>query len=217
MGGFGGGGGGGSLRQQALALTLYSTLNLFLNFFNKWALGKSGAGFSFPVFYSMFHMLMSLVGSLVLMKVRPPPTGMPSLQQFGVYKWEALTLALCSTVNITCNNASLMIIGLFVNQVIKALAPLLSMIFSRLILKKTYTPPLIASVIVIAIGAGMAVPFKDPSVTVLGVVLVSVATVASSTKPVVGELLINFTDKPKLAPAALVFYDSCFSFVFMLM
>ena len=42
------------------------------------------------------------------------------------------------------------------------------------------------------------------------------ATVASSTKPVVGELLINFTDKPRLAPAALVFYDSCFSFVFML-
>ena len=91
MGGFGGGGGGGTLQQQGLALSLYAVLNLFLNFFNKWALGSSGAGFSFPVFYSMFHMLMSLVGSLVLMKVRPPPTGMPSLQQFGVYKWEALT------------------------------------------------------------------------------------------------------------------------------
>lgn len=91
MGGIGGGGGGGSLQQQGLALSLYAVLNLFLNFFNKWALGSSGAGFSFPVFYSMFHMLMSLVGSLVLMKVRPPPTGMPSLQQFGVYKWEALT------------------------------------------------------------------------------------------------------------------------------
>ena len=109
-----------------------------------------------------------------------------------------------------------MIIGLFVNQVIKALAPLLSMIFSHLILKKTYTKQMIAAVIVIAIGAGMAVPFGDASVTVLGVVLVTVATVASSTKPVVGELLINFTDKPRLAPAALVFYDSCLSFVFML-
>ena len=129
---------------------------------------------------------------------------------------QALTLSLCSTVNITCNNASLMIIGLFVNQVIKALAPLLSMIFSHLILKKTYTKQMIAAVIVIAIGAGMAVPFGDASVTVLGVVLVTVATVASSTKPVVGELLINFTEKPRLAPAALVFYDSCLSFVFML-
>merc|ERR1719486_1399896 len=42
----------------------------------------------------------------------------------------------------------------------------------------------------------MAVPFKDPSVTVLGIVLVGTATLASSLKPVVG--------------------DSCFSFVFML-
>ena len=63
MGGFGGGGGGGTLQQQGLALLLYGSLNLFLNFFNKWALSASGAGFSYPVFYSMFHMLMSLVGS----------------------------------------------------------------------------------------------------------------------------------------------------------
>merc|ERR1719197_1004313 len=33
--------------------------------------------------------------------------------------------------------------------------------------------------------------------------------------PVVGELLMSGGSKPKLAPAALVFYDSCFSFVFM--
>merc|ERR1712216_233408 len=42
------------------------------------------------------------------------------------------------------------------------------------------------------------------------------ATMALSLKPVVGELLMTSSDKPKLAPAALVFYDSCFSFVFML-
>merc|ERR1711988_466084 len=53
-------------------------------------------------------------------------------------------------------------------------------------------------------------------VTVLGVLFVSVATFASSAKPLVGELLMSVSDKPKLAPAALVFYDSCFSAVFML-
>jgi len=57
------------------------------------------------------------------------------------------------------------------------------------------------SVIFIAIGAVAAVPFKDPSVTVVGVVLVSVATMASSLKPVVGELLMTASQKPKLAPA----------------
>ena len=52
-----------------------------------------------------------------------------------------MSLSLCTTVNITCNNASLMIIGLFVNQIIKALAPLLSMIFSAIILKRTCACP----------------------------------------------------------------------------
>ena len=56
---------------------------------------------------------------------------------------------------------------------------------------RRYGPKLIVSVIFIAIGAVAAVPFKDPSVTVLGVVLVCVATLASSLKPVVGELLMT--------------------------
>ena len=143
----------------------------------------------------------------------------------------------------------------FLAQVIKALSPMIVMAMSYFVLQRRYGPKLIASVIFIAIGAVMAVPFKDPSVTVLGVVLVAVATVASSLKPVVGELLMTASDKPKLAPAgagrhahpttrhtpcvnacvqcalathrhltlpspcaraALVFYDSCFSFFFML-
>ena len=45
--------------QIGLAFFVYAVLNLFLNFFNKWALAPSGAGFSLPVFYSTWHMLMS--------------------------------------------------------------------------------------------------------------------------------------------------------------
>jgi len=198
-----------------LSFAIYGTLNLFLNFFNKWAMAPSGAGFSLPVFYSTWHMLMSIIGSLVLMLVKKPESGMVSFAQLKMYKWETLTLAVCTTVNISCNNASLMLIGLFVNQVIKALSPMLVMCMSYFVLKRRYGAMIIVSVIFIAIGAMMAVPFKDPSVTVLGIVLVGTATVASSLKPVVGELLMTSSDKPKLAPAALVFYDSCFSFVFM--
>ena len=202
--------------QVVLSFAIYGTLNLFLNFFNKWAMAPSGAGFGLPVFYSTWHMLMSIIGSLVLMLVKKPDSGMVSLAQFKDYKWETLTLAVCTTVNISCNNASLMLIGLFVNQVIKALSPMIVMGMSYFVLKRRYGPKLIASVIFIAVGAVMAVPFKDPSVTVLGIVLVGTATLASSLKPVVGELLMTSSDKPKLDPAALVFYDSCFSFVFML-
>ena len=202
--------------QVVLSFAIYGTLNLFLNFFNKWAMAPSGAGFGLPVFYSTWHMLMSIIGSLVLMLVKKPESGMVSFAQLKMYKWETLTLAVCTTVNISCNNASLMLIGLFVNQVIKALSPMIVMGMSYFVLKRRYGPKLIASVIFIAVGAVMAVPFKDPSVTVLGIVLVGTATLASSLKPVVGELLMTSSDKPKLDPAALVFYDSCFSFVFML-
>ena len=199
-----------------LSFLIYGTLNLFLNFFNKWAMAPSGAGFGLPVFYSTWHMLMSILGSLVLMLWKKPESGIVSLAQFKEYKWETLTLAVCTTVNISCNNASLMLIGLFVNQIIKALSPMIVMAMSYFVLKRRYGAKLITSVVFIAIGAVMAVPFKDPSVTVLGIVLVGLATMASSLKPVVGELLMTSSDKPKLDPAALVFYDSCFSFVFML-
>ena len=199
-----------------LSFIIYGTLNLFLNFFNKWAMAPSGAGFGLPVFYSTWHMLMSILGSLVLMLWKKPESGIVSLAQFKEYKWETLTLAVCTTVNISCNNASLMLIGLFVNQIIKALSPMIVMAMSYFVLRRRYGATLIISVVFIAIGAMMAVPFKDPSVTVLGIVLVGTATLASSLKPVVGELLMTSSDKPKLDPAALVFYDSCFSFVFML-
>merc|ERR1712070_541370 len=96
MVGMGGGGGGGTPLQIGLAFILYSSLNLFLNFFNKWALSKDGLGFTYPVFYSMFHMLMSVVGSWVLLKIKTPETGMPSWEQFQMYKWEALALSICS-------------------------------------------------------------------------------------------------------------------------
>merc|ERR1712216_379729 len=184
-----------------LSFIIYGSLNLFLNFFNKWAMAPSGAGFSLPVFYSTWHMLMSIIGSLVLMLLRKPATGMVSFTQVRMYKWEVLTLAICTTVNISSNNASLMLIGLFVNQIIKALSPMIVMAMSYFVLQRRYGPKLMLSVVFIAIGAMMAVPFKDPSVTVLGVVLVTVATVASSLKPVVGELLMTASDKPKLAPA----------------
>ena len=94
-----------------------------------------------------------------------------------------------------------MLIGLFVNQVIKATSPLLSMMISYFVLQRRYAAKLIATVIVIAAGAMAAVPFKDPSVTPLGIGLVTIATLASSTKPVVGELLMSGGSKPKLAPA----------------
>lgn len=199
-----------------VAFVIFGSLNLFLNFFNKWALNPRGAGFHFAFFYSMFHMAMSALGSLVLMLIRPPKTGLPTWSQFLEYKYELGALALCTSVNIGCNNASLIIIGLFINQIIKALSPFIVMLISVFILGRTYSTKLIVSVVVIAAAAMCAVPFSDPSCSVLGIALVGAATLASSTKPVVGELLMKDSAKPALEPSLLVFYDSCISFFAMM-
>ena len=58
------------------ALLIYGVLNVFLNFFNSWALSSKGAAFSFPLFYSLWHMVASALGCwlLILIKKRPLPS-----------------------------------------------------------------------------------------------------------------------------------------------
>merc|ERR1711865_421866 len=75
--------------QVVLAFAIYGTLNLFINFFNKWAMAPSGAGFGLPVFYSTWHMLMSIIGSLVLMLVNKPESGMVSFAHLNVQVGDA--------------------------------------------------------------------------------------------------------------------------------
>lgn len=209
-----GGGGGGTFLQIALGFTLYGFFNLFLNYFNKWALSKGGfPDFEYPVFYSMFHMIASVLGSLVLMKIQG--INFPSTSQFMDYKWGLTALALCSTVNICANNGSLVIIGLFVNQIIKATAPLPTMLMSCIAEKKSYSWQVVTATLVLVAGAIMAVPRSDPTVTPLGIILVFVATFASSIKPVFGAVLMAGGEKEKLKPAVLVFYDSFLSFFAM--
>jgi drug/metabolite transporter (DMT)-like permease len=216
MVGAGGGGGGGTIFQIALGFTLYGFFNLFLNYFNKWALSKGGfPDFEYPVFYSMWHMVASVLGSLVLMKIQN--IDLPSVAQFMDYKWGLVALAMCSTVNICANNGSLVIIGLFVNQIIKATAPLPTMLMSCIAERKSYSWQVVTATLVLVAGAIMAVPRSDPTVTPLGIVLVFVATAASSIKPVFGAVLMAGGEKPKLKPAVLVFYDSFLSFFAMLL
>ena len=118
--------------------------------------------------------------------------GLPSWSQFLDYKWEMAALALCTSVNIGCNNASLVWLSLFVNQILKANAPLMTMVTSFLILRRTYAWKIIVCVLFIAVGAAFAVPFGSGNVTVVGIVLVIIATLASSTK-------VTTSRRPRLA------------------
>jgi len=237
-----------------LAFLACSSLNIFLNFYNKWVLTAdpdytppshekhsavallqtqlytevdlhalsdkapaTGAGFQFPIFYTMFHMWTSVIGSLVLMLIKRPETGMPSFKQLWEYKVGIAGLATCTVINLACNNASLTLVSLFLNLIIKAAGPLVGMIASNIVLKRTYSKAMVASVVVLAMSAALSVPYGEGSSTMIGILLALIATVASSTKPVVGELLMSeFSKLPKLTPVVLVFYDTFFAALIMM-
>merc|ERR1711998_772190 len=78
-----------------LIFLLWGSLNVALNFFCKWAMGKlkdsvdhqhtAGLAFGFPFFFTMFHMIAGIGGSRLLMIFAPPASGLPSLSQFKEY------------------------------------------------------------------------------------------------------------------------------------
>ena len=104
----------------------YVSLNAFLNYFNNWVLSPEpkGLGFSMPIFYSTWHMVASSIGCAIILRLRGLPP--PSLEELKSCWKGVLPLALCTSVNIACNNASLALVSLFVNQVIKGTTPLIT-------------------------------------------------------------------------------------------
>jgi len=106
-------------------VSAYLTLNLGLNFFNKWAFtpAPQGLGFSFPVFQSAADTVITL-GFLSGLRLFRPQMVPVSWRVFWSCKYQLTAVALLSQGTVICNNASLVLIGLSVNQMIKCLVPL---------------------------------------------------------------------------------------------
>merc|ERR1712216_549610 len=97
--------------------------------------GDGGAGFSFPIFYTMWNTFASFLGANLLM-VLVPANRTISWKQFVDNKFALLVFGVVFSSNIVTNNASLVHISLSVNQVIKCLVPIPAIIFSFFIEKK---------------------------------------------------------------------------------
>ena len=106
-------------------VTAYLSLNLGLNFFNKWAFtpAPQGLGFSFPIFQSAADQVITLAFLCGLRVCRPRMVPI-SWRVFWTYKYQLTAVALLSQGTVICNNASLVLIGLSLNQMIKCLVPL---------------------------------------------------------------------------------------------
>lgn len=211
------------LHLQLIAFGAFATLNVGLNLYNSIALNEKNfhdfplnvnhePAFAFPVFYTMFHMIVSCFAAFLLSStIAKPATGPPTFQQLWDYKYQMLPIALCTSLNASLNNMSLTMVSLFVNQVIKATAPLPTMIFSYTVAKKTYSYTTMAAVFFVVLGSCMAVFYqfaKGGSSQVLGVVSCLISLLAASFKPVIMMIVMEGTaEKPKLAPTVLMTYD----------
>ena len=225
----GGAGGDGAKnvpwQKQLLAVAAFASTNIGLNVFNSWALHKGKwPDFEFPVFYTMWHMIVTSLAALLLLAfVNPAPTGMPSRAQFWEYKDGLIPIAICTTLNTGLNNLSLTMVSLFVNQVIKATAPLPTAFFSFVLAGKTYSQPILLAVATIVMGSILAnvhsmTSSSSSDNSLLGVVICATSLLANALKPVLSMKLMSTStvERPKLAPTVVLFYDSALSFVFML-
>ena len=195
----------------------YLCMNVGLNYYNSWLLKPEPKGLGFPsaLLYTMCHMIASLLGSSLLMRLKPE-LGEVSLAQFkgATVKLSMLSFLFC--VSIGANNLSLAHIGLSVNQVIKACTALPVLAFAYCLERKTYSLPKIAAICAIVGGAVMSVPWGTPNAEAYGVFLCALSTLAIAAKTSLGGLLMKDAKKDGLTPMVLVWYESAFSVVYLL-
>jgi drug/metabolite transporter (DMT)-like permease len=229
----------------AVILT-FMGLNISLNFYNSWLMSAQyetvnvtnaenvtveeevqivgpvdgHPNIDFPVFYTMWHMFAGVIGSSVLLlTVAKPSTGFPRPSQFWQYGWQLLLIASCTAGNTACNNASLQYVSLFLNQVIKASTPMVTMIFSFLIERKKYSLGLVLSCCAIVAGtivASLKGGDEDSPSTTLGIILASISLFCAGLRPVIMSITMKPTpDRPELPPTAVLWYDNFLAFWMM--
>lgn len=210
------------LCKQCIAFFFFASGNIGLNVFNQWALNRyKGPKFTFPVFYTMWHMIVSAIAAYIIACCTKPETGMPSLSQLWAYKFGVFPIAYCTTISTWLNNESFTMVSLFLNQAIRLMGPLPTIFFSWLLAGKHYSWAILTCVVLICIGSGLACYWqlthgdrKDNPPA--GVIVCLISLVVASLKPVIAMIVMQGTEKqPRLDPVVVLFYDSALASVFM--
>lgn len=109
------------LGADVLLCVLYTALNAVLNFTNRNVLGKTG--FTFPVTLTAAHMLL---GTAILLPIGLMQTPAVEHKRLLHAYWKELAfVGAMSVIQISLNNASLVHIELSMNQVVRALLPIM--------------------------------------------------------------------------------------------
>lgn len=126
----------------AIWLISYTLFNILLGIHNKWVLSVSG--FSFPWLLTSIHILISGIGSFMLIKIgkicKPAV-----LRREGYCVLAAFSIL--NALNIAMSNISLNYVSLAIHQMIRSLFPMLNMILDYLLLGRKHHYSLVLAII----------------------------------------------------------------------
>jgi len=199
----------------AVVLVTWLSLNIGLNFFNKEVFSER-VGFTFPIFFTMFHMVASFFGGAIL--IFGFKAGSVTKAHWTDYKYRIMLLSLLFVTNISCNNASLVHLSLSVNQIVKSCVPLPTMILSVAFERdangqpKSYSKGVIVSLLITVLGSVLAV-YGNPEASPFGLALVIISTLAVALWSVMSAMLLG--PDSGLNAISLTWYASIISFVLL--
>lgn len=196
----------------ALVLTVWATATVALTYLTKWALSTptethDGAGFAFPTFYTLIT-FASTFACCTLVLALQKQTNTVGLRQCAS-SWQGISaLAACNVLSIWASDASLMHIGVALNQIFKATCPMPTMAFAYAIEGKRFSWQMVLAVAMIVVGAVLAVPFADPDATPYGMAMVALSTLTAAAAVSLKALLLSRSADNGLTPLVLLWYST---------
>mmetsp|Transcript_51097 Transcript_51097/g.169280 ORF Transcript_51097/g.169280 Transcript_51097/m.169280 type:complete len:343 (-) Transcript_51097:263-1291(-) len=192
-------------------ITMYLVLNCALNLLNRWALGLYGL--RFPLVMTASHMIF---GACALSPLMILNESYSSRHAHVIQNdWKGLSIiAVMNGFQIACNNASLTVMELSMNQVIRAAIPVLVALIAICVESKVPSKAEVACLAVISIGVMLAV-WEESKNAVLGIVLTVVSSVMQSVQmSVTGRLMSGKSGK--LNSFQMTFYTGPIAFATLL-
>jgi len=154
----------------------YLGLNSFLNLLNRWALGLYGL--RFPLIMTASHMIFGscALSPLMFMKDEYNSRHASVVQN----DWKGLTtIAVMNGFQIACNNASLTVMELSMNQIIRASIPVMVALLAVCIEQKVPSKGEVVCLFIISAGVMLAV-WEESKNALMGIVLTVISSVMQS-------------------------------------
>lgn len=201
--------------EACVLLVAWLSMNLLLNMLCKWELSpeeKGGLGLSYPFLQSSLDQFITLFIVGVFFKLKPEQNTL-SWAQFNEFKVRLFLFAVLGCTCIVTNNASLITVGLSVNQLLKCTSPLPVMLLSFVLLNRKYEYKEIACVTLIVASAILAVPMGEWGSSTTGILLIFGSVLTAAVRNVLAALLMTNAREKGLTPMVLVFYNAAYSLV----